>query len=113
MGLDPSKLIIYVEEYERHGCARIPDHALQMAGPLLIRYGTDEQRRFFLPKMLSGEHIWCQGYSAPNAGSDLASLRTEDVADGDDRPEERRVGQKCVRTCRLWWSPSTSKKNNP
>lgn len=84
MGLDPSKLIIYVEEYERHGCARIPDHALQMCGPLLIRYGTEEQKSYFLPKILSGEHIWCQGYSEPNAGSDLASLRTEAVADGDD-----------------------------
>ncbi len=84
MGLGPGKLIIFVEEYERHGCARVPDHALQMAGPLLIKHGTDEQKAYFLPRMLSGEHIWCQGYSEPNAGSDLASLRTSAVEDGDD-----------------------------
>jgi hypothetical protein len=84
MGLSPAKLIIWVEEYERHGCARLPDHGIQMVGPLLIRYGTEAQRRFFLPKILTGEHIWCQGYSEPNAGSDLASLRTEAVPDGDD-----------------------------
>jgi alkylation response protein AidB-like acyl-CoA dehydrogenase len=83
MGLSASKHLIYVEEMERHGCARLPDHAILMLGPLLIRFGTEEQRREQLPKILRGERIWCQGYSEPNAGSDLASLRTEAVLDGD------------------------------
>ena len=84
MGLDPAKQVILIEEYERYGVARLPDHAIVMLGPLLIRFGTDAQRRKFLPKILAGEHIWCQGYSEPGAGSDLASLRTEAVPDGDD-----------------------------
>ena len=84
MGLSPAKQLIYIEEFERHGCARLPDHGIVMVGPLLIRYGTEEQKRRFLPKILSGEHIWCQGYSEPNAGSDLASLATSAVRDGDD-----------------------------
>lgn len=84
MGLSPSKQVILIEEYERHGVARIPDHGLIMLGPLLIRFGTAEQRAYFLPRILSGEHVWCQGYSEPGAGSDLAALRTEAVASGDD-----------------------------
>jgi len=83
MGLSPGKQIVMTEEFERHGCARTNDHGIVMLGPLVIRYGTEEQKRRFLPKILTGEHIWCQGYSEPNAGSDLASLRTEAVDDGD------------------------------
>jgi len=83
MGLSPAKQIIWTEELERHGAARLPDHGIIMLGPLLIRYGTEEQKRRFLPRILSGEDVWCQGYSEPNAGSDLAALRTEAVLDGD------------------------------
>ncbi|MBW8640686.1 acyl-CoA dehydrogenase family protein [Hoeflea sp. WL0058] len=84
MGLDAAKHIVYVEEWARLGCPRIPDHGIGLTGPLLIEFGTDEQKANFLPKILSGEHVWCQGYSEPNAGSDLASLRTSAVSDGDD-----------------------------
>lgn len=83
LGLSPGKLIILTEEYERHGVARTNDHGIIMLGPLVIKYGTEEQKQRFLPKILTGEHIWCQGYSEPNSGSDLASLRTEAVLDGD------------------------------
>lgn len=83
MGLSPRKLLVYLEEQERWGIARAPDIGLVMLGPLLMRWGTDEQQRAYLPRILSGENIWAQGYSEPNAGSDLASLRTEAVADGD------------------------------
>ncbi|MEN5139407.1 acyl-CoA dehydrogenase family protein [Pseudomonas pudica] len=84
MGLSAAKQLIYTEEFENYGVARTPDHGIMLLGPLLIRYGSAEQQQYFLPRILSGEHIWCQGYSEPNAGSDLASLRTEAVLDGDE-----------------------------
>ncbi len=84
MGLAPGKLIIYMEEQERWGVARAPDQGILMVGPLLIRFGTEEQKKTYLPEIISCAHIWCQGYSEPNAGSDLANLRTEAVADGND-----------------------------
>ena len=84
MGLDAGKQIVFMEECERHGVARTNDHGIIMVGPLLIQYGTEAQRAEFLPKILAGDHVWCQGYSEPNAGSDLASLRTAAVSDGDD-----------------------------
>ena len=83
MGLSPSKLLIFYEEQERWGIARFQDHGIQMVGPVLIRFGTQAQRDRWLPPILACEHIWCQGYSEPNAGSDLASLRTEARIDGD------------------------------
>ncbi|CAM5777943.1 acyl-CoA dehydrogenase family protein [Rhizobacter fulvus] len=84
MGLAPEKLIAFIEEQERHGVARAPDMGISMVGPLLIQHGSDAQRVQYLPRILSCENIWCQGYSEPNSGSDLASLRTEAVEDGDD-----------------------------
>ena len=84
MGLNPAKHIIYVEEWARLGCPRIPDHGIGLVGPLLLRFGTDEQKAHFLPKILTGEHVWCQGYSEPGSGSDLASLRTSAVREGDE-----------------------------
>jgi alkylation response protein AidB-like acyl-CoA dehydrogenase len=83
MGLSASKMIIYFEELERWGVPRIYDMGLYMLGPILIRHGTDAQKSGYLPRILSGEHRWAQGYSEPGAGSDLASLRTTAVPDGD------------------------------
>ena len=83
MGLSTAKQLIMLDEFEQYGCARLIDQGVLMIGPLLIAHGNKQQRDFFLPKILTGDHIWCQGYSEPNAGSDLASLRTYAEQDGD------------------------------
>jgi alkylation response protein AidB-like acyl-CoA dehydrogenase len=72
------------EECALAGTPRLPGMGLSLCGPVIMRYGTDAQKAFFLPRMLSGEHYWCQGYSEPQSGSDLASLQTRAVRDGDD-----------------------------
>ena len=84
MGLDASKLVIFMEEQERAGVGRAPDMGVVNVGPLLIKFGSPEQKQFYLPKILSFEQIWCQGYSEPNTGSDLASVQTRAVLEGDE-----------------------------
>jgi alkylation response protein AidB-like acyl-CoA dehydrogenase len=84
MALSPARQIAFIEEAERYGVARAPDQGLVMLGPILIRYGTEAQRARFLPGILSGEAVWAQGYSEPDAGSDLAALRCEAVINGDE-----------------------------
>ena len=84
MELSAARQLLMMEEFERHGVARTNDHGIVMLGPLLIRYGTAAQKARFLPRILAGEDIWCQGYSEPNAGSDLASLATSAVLDGGE-----------------------------
>jgi alkylation response protein AidB-like acyl-CoA dehydrogenase len=77
--------IVYHQELAR---ARAPlpylGSGLGLIGPTLMHWGNEEQKKRFIPKILSGEEIWCQGYSEPNSGSDLASLQTRAVEDGDD-----------------------------
>jgi alkylation response protein AidB-like acyl-CoA dehydrogenase len=77
--------IIYYEELERAG-STVPfvGSGISLLGPTLIQWGTDEQKRYYIPRILSGEDIWAQGYSEPNAGSDLAALQTRALEDGDD-----------------------------
>lgn len=83
MQLSFRKQLIYHEELERFGAARTIDVGETQLGPILMRWGSERQRELYLPRILSCEDLWCQGYSEPNAGSDLASLRTKAVRDGD------------------------------
>lgn len=83
MGLSVAKLIAFQEEFDRLGVPRAPDMGVVMLGPLLIRFGSAAQRARFLPPIARAEEVWCQGYSEPNSGSDLASLRCEARDAGD------------------------------
>jgi acyl-CoA dehydrogenase len=75
---------IFSQECARAETPSISPMGLKMCGPMLIGYGTEKQKNYYLPKILSGEHIWCQGYSEPGAGSDLASLKTFAASEGHD-----------------------------
>lgn len=74
---------VYEEEYFRAKAPRIVEVGVKMVGPVILAYGSDAQRERFVPKILDSSELWCQGYSEPDAGSDLASLKTTAVADGD------------------------------
>jgi alkylation response protein AidB-like acyl-CoA dehydrogenase len=83
-GWDAARRYIFDDEHQLSGAPLLSPFGLAMVGPLLIQFGTDAQKKRFLPKILSGEELWCQGYSEPGAGSDLASLRMSAVLDGDE-----------------------------
>lgn len=82
-GWTPTQRFIFSEETARADCIRLMPFGLAMVGPVIYTFGTPEQKARFLPRILSGEDWWCQGYSEPGSGSDLASLRTVAVRDGN------------------------------
>ncbi len=84
-GCDLIQWLIFEEEYYRAGApARVNQNGVFLLGPTLMEYGSEAQKARFLPAMASGEEIWAQGWSEPNAGSDMAAIRSQAVRDGDD-----------------------------
>ncbi len=86
-GLSELEQVIVAEEFRKAGAptgAENDAFGIQMVGNTILHWGTDEQKQHFLPRIISGEDIWCQGYSEPNAGSDLANLGCKAVLDGDE-----------------------------
>jgi alkylation response protein AidB-like acyl-CoA dehydrogenase len=84
-GLSLSDQVIFYEEYARAGAPSSINHfGEQLIGPTIIAFGSDEQKARFLPRIRTVEELWCQGYSEPGAGSDLANVSTKAVRDGDE-----------------------------
>ena len=83
-GWDVTQRFLFENVLAEEGAPRILPFGPKMVGPVIYTFGTDAQKERFLPGIRSSEVSWCQGYSEPGAGSDLASLKTSAVADGDD-----------------------------
>ena len=86
-GLSAMESVIMAEEFAKAGVPSGGSNdvfGIQMLGNTLIQWGTEEQKKHYLPRILSGEDTWCQGYSEPNAGSDLGNVQTKGVLDGDE-----------------------------
>ena len=82
-GLSVTEQFLFNEEMARCRVFTTYSVGINQVGPTIMFHGSDEQKREFLPRILSGEHVWCQGFSEPEAGSDLASLQTRASRDGD------------------------------
>ncbi len=83
-GWDVVRRHLFDEEYQAADAPRVSPFGISLVGPVLYTFGNEAQKERYLPKILSSDELWCQGYSEPGAGSDLASLRTHAVRDGDD-----------------------------
>ncbi|MEZ4482965.1 MAG: acyl-CoA dehydrogenase family protein [Dehalococcoidia bacterium] len=83
-GMSVMEQFVLKEEFALSGCAHPGGRGVEMVGPTIILHATDEQRDELLPPILSGEHIYCQGFSEPGAGSDLAAVQLRAVRDGDE-----------------------------
>jgi alkylation response protein AidB-like acyl-CoA dehydrogenase len=83
-GLDVKRQFVMNEEFAEYGASNVGGFGVMMFGPTLIVHGTDDQKKEHLPGILNGSVQWCQGWSEPNAGSDVASVQTRAVRDGDD-----------------------------
>ncbi|MBS3651985.1 acyl-CoA dehydrogenase family protein [Pseudaminobacter sp. 19-2017] len=83
-GWDAMQRHIFEEECASANAPQLFLAGLQLCGPVIMKFGTPQQKAFFLPRIRSGEHYWCQGFSEPGSGSDLSSLTTRAVRDGDD-----------------------------
>jgi len=83
-GWTAAQLFVFREELARAGAPSALNQGATLLAPALFAYASDAQKDYYLPRILSGEHYWCQGYSEPGAGSDLASLKTRAVRDGDE-----------------------------
>jgi alkylation response protein AidB-like acyl-CoA dehydrogenase len=82
-GWDVTQRYMFEEECAQAGAPQLPRFGLSMCAPVLMRFGTEDQKQRYLPKIYSGEEMWCQGYSEPGAGSDLAALATRAELQGD------------------------------
>jgi alkylation response protein AidB-like acyl-CoA dehydrogenase len=101
-GASLTQQVIFAEEYTRAGApSRVNHMAENLLGPTLIAFGSAEQQERFLPTILRGEELWCQGYSEPNAGSDLANVQTRAVL-SDDASRWLITGQKVWTSLAHW-----------
>ena len=84
-GMDAVRLAVLNEEFYRAGVPRVTrGMGESLVGPSIIVHGTSEQRAYFLPRIISGDDVYCQGFSEPNHGSDLAAVETRGVVQGDE-----------------------------
>ena len=99
-GCDLIEWLIFEEEYWRAGAPlRVNQNGIFLLGPTLMEYGTAEQKKRFLPRMATGEEVWCQGWSEPGAGSDMAAIRARAERQGDHYVIN---GQKTWSTRAVW-----------
>ncbi|WP_407193145.1 acyl-CoA dehydrogenase family protein [Bradyrhizobium sp. STM 3566] len=82
-GWTPTQLYIFGEELQMYPVKGLPEFGATLVGPVIYTFGTEAQKKYYLPRIANGDDWWCQGFSEPGAGSDLASLKTRAVRDGD------------------------------